>query len=188
MKQLTASEQYLLASKARHKLIYAARAKGQDHQLRVLVGHANMLDRITAALGSGRAAPRSGPAEDAGSHSSGRRHAGELGSDLGTKARSGGSGCASLTRAAEAGGEITCTGTKARRQAGSSAYGRCASQAEGGGAAAAAKYPYLHGYAECGSAGSAGRFSAARLGAEREGHDDCFSESEELLSLRPICI
>ncbi|QLL31511.1 hypothetical protein HG536_0B03740 [Torulaspora globosa] len=44
---LTVSQQYLLASKARSKLMKCANAgKNKDYDLRVLVGHANMLDRL----------------------------------------------------------------------------------------------------------------------------------------------
>ncbi|AET41021.1 Ecm13p Ecym_7173 [Eremothecium cymbalariae DBVPG len=52
MKQLTPSEQYILANKARSKLLFAAQCKGRDYDLRVLVGHANLLDRVTEALGN----------------------------------------------------------------------------------------------------------------------------------------
>lgn len=41
------SQQYLLASKARSKLMKCANSgKNKDYDLRVLVGHANMLDRL----------------------------------------------------------------------------------------------------------------------------------------------
>ncbi|AGO13555.1 AaceriAGL327Wp [[Ashbya] aceris (nom. inval.)] len=197
MKQLTASEQYLLASKARHKLIYAARTKGQDHQLRVLVGHANMLDRITAALGSARSAPRSGPAEGAGGHVAARGPYGGLGSGgvpVGAgRARAAVSGLAPL--AGGTGQQVTCniTCASAHRQGGcpSGQYSCCASQADGdGGCTTGVTYPYVHGYAECSAdVGGAEKYSGARLaGAEREAGEDGFSECSERAPLRPICI
>lgn len=48
---LTVSQQYVLASKARSKLMKCANAgKNKDFDLRVLVGHANMLDRLMDSI------------------------------------------------------------------------------------------------------------------------------------------
>ncbi|AMD20425.1 HDL319Wp [Eremothecium sinecaudum] len=48
--RLSTSELYLLANMARHKLLTAAQVGHQDHDLRILVGHANLLDSLTEML------------------------------------------------------------------------------------------------------------------------------------------
>lgn len=48
---LSLSQQYMLASRAKGKLLAAAnKNSGRDHDLRILVGHANLLDRLSSSV------------------------------------------------------------------------------------------------------------------------------------------
>lgn len=48
---MSLSQQYILASRAKRKLLSAAnQSGGKDHELRVLVGHANLLDRLSESI------------------------------------------------------------------------------------------------------------------------------------------